>query len=66
MKLTRYVINPDLCRRCGACLSVCPRQATQQLPDHRIVIDQERCDRCGICADVCKLRAITRQKGLFK
>lgn len=66
MRFSRYEINPELCRRCGACLKACPRGAVEQTPEHRYVIDQARCDACGTCAASCKLRAIAKRKGLFR
>jgi pyruvate formate lyase activating enzyme len=50
----------DLCQRCGACVSVCPRQAIS--PDLSLSsgpkIDRQLCDGCGLCAEACPAGAL--------
>jgi NAD-dependent dihydropyrimidine dehydrogenase PreA subunit len=62
---TEYIINPDLCIRCGKCLEACKYNAIvsnvnkshvcQVLP---FEIRQENCTRCGECVTVCPTEAI--------
>lgn len=50
----------DLCRHCGLCVSVCPRQAIN--PDLWLSsgpkIDRQLCDACGMCAAACPANAL--------
>ncbi len=40
------------CSRCGACLSVCPKQALT-LVGNSISVNRSLCDNCGKCVPVC-------------
>ncbi len=56
--LIHYVITPDRCTGCLACVSPCPSQAiTGQLKQPH-VIDQNRCLKCGLCLEVCQFGAV--------
>ena len=50
----------DRCQRCGACVSVCPRQAIN--PDLSLSsgpkIDRQLCDGCGLCTEACPANAL--------
>lgn len=52
-------ISEPLCRACGACVEVCPRQAIQ-IARGVAVIDEAACDDCGQCVPVCPTEAILR------
>lgn len=66
MRLYRFEIDQALCRQCGTCLKICPRNAVFERDDACFVIDTIRCDACGLCRDACKLRAIAKKHGIFK
>lgn len=52
------VINPDLCKGCGACVDICPAEAIK-LEDGKAIISTEKCKNCNACARVCPAGAIT-------
>lgn len=56
------VINPKLCRACGACVSACKTGAIHLVSSGRTEvhseIDEDKCVRCGYCARACPTEAI--------
>ena len=50
-------LNMNMCVGCGACVSVCPKDALELKPDvagfYRSSINYGKCINCGKCADVC-------------
>ncbi|MDK2974385.1 MAG: indolepyruvate ferredoxin oxidoreductase, alpha subunit [Methanofollis sp.] len=55
----RYVIDPEACTACGACLRFgCP--AIGRDAGDRATID-ELCSGCGVCADICPSGAIAKE-----
>lgn len=46
------IYRVNRCRRCGACVRVCPQEALQ-LSSDGLVENRSRCDCCGMCAQVC-------------
>jgi NADH:ubiquinone oxidoreductase subunit F (NADH-binding)/(2Fe-2S) ferredoxin/Pyruvate/2-oxoacid:ferredoxin oxidoreductase delta subunit len=56
--LIRYVLNPQDCTGCGACLAVCPVQAIKGQKDTPHQLDAESCIRCGACKEACRPGAI--------
>jgi NADH-quinone oxidoreductase subunit F len=57
--IIEYIINPDLCIRCGKCLEACSYNAiTAGRGDRSFEIRQERCTKCGDCLHVCPTDAI--------
>jgi len=44
--------RPGLCVGCGACLSVCPKDAIRIVAG-KAVTDRDRCTACGACVPVC-------------
>ncbi len=59
--LLSYVINPDICRKCGICAKGCPTSAiTGVLGKEAYVIDEEKCIRCGACITACPFEVIER------
>ena len=50
-------IFPDRCEGCGACISVCPRDAVR-LENRKAIIDQSRCSACGQCFRNCRFDAV--------
>jgi len=54
------ITRSSRCRRCYACVSVCPRHALSPGPDNGpVVVDRAKCDFCGRCAEVCMSEAVS-------
>ena len=50
-------VNPDDCRKCGACMKIgCP--AMTKGKDGKVKIDETMCNGCGLCKNYCKFGAI--------
>jgi len=64
-KLMHYLIDPEACDGCMACLKVCPGDAIKGSKDEVHVINQERCLKCGSCLDICKMKAVLRIPGAY-
>ena len=47
------VIDPELCRGCGACIERCQVEAISEL-DEKSVVNKEKCIGCGLCVSGCK------------
>ena len=49
--------NPAECTGCGACVSICPKQAITMQPDAEGFlypkVDGEKCVGCGACVEAC-------------
>jgi len=50
-------VEKGLCKGCGICLGVCPKQAIS-LRDKKAFIDQEKCTLCQLCIGACPTGAI--------
>ena len=48
------------CGYCGACVSVCPKDATA-LVGIQLRIDEEKCNNCEICANLCPVGALAQE-----
>lgn len=50
-------LEKSACMGCGACVSICPKQALVLSPDdygyYRSTIDYDKCIDCGLCAKIC-------------
>lgn len=56
----RYVILPEKCKQCKACLRLgCP--AIETRPDGSIVVNRDNCYGCGVCAGLCKFGALVKE-----
>ena len=50
-------VNPDVCKKCGACMKIgCP--AMTKGADGKVKIDATMCNGCGLCKNYCKFNAI--------
>jgi indolepyruvate ferredoxin oxidoreductase alpha subunit len=50
-------VNPDACKKCGACMKIgCPAMTKGE--DGRVKIDPTMCNGCGLCKNYCKFNAI--------
>ena len=47
------MVRDILCKGCGACAEVCPREAITITPESGRKIDRTKCDRCLLCVPVC-------------
>lgn len=47
-------IDPELCTKCGACLSACRFEAISE----KIHVDPLMCEGCGVCALICPADAV--------
>ncbi|HJX23430.1 MAG TPA: 4Fe-4S binding protein [Candidatus Bathyarchaeia archaeon] len=58
-ELTQFIeIDRTSCTSCGACVSSCPVQAINQMPDWEVEYDDKKCIRCRICITACPFAAI--------
>ena len=54
-------VNESECVDCGACISICPREAFTFDSDYKLQLDEEKCILCGRCVEACPHRALTLQ-----
>ena len=53
----KCVVDPDLCKKCGACMKIgCPAMTKGE--DGKVRIDATMCNGCGLCKNYCKFNAI--------
>ena len=61
-KLMRYVIDPNLCKKCSLCARNCPVSCIHGVPGKEpYVIDQSKCIKCGSCMSGCRFHAIIKE-----
>jgi uncharacterized protein (DUF169 family) len=51
-----FMINTELCARCGSCIGNCPNRAIMRLKDEVAITDM--CCDCGVCVRYCPVGAI--------
>ena len=56
--LTKFAIDPDACKTCGACKRACPTGAVSGEPKVAHAIDPTKCISCGSCREACKFDAV--------
>ena len=56
--LTKFAIDPDKCKTCGACKRACPTGAVSGEPKVAHAIDPAKCISCGSCREACKFDAV--------
>jgi 2-oxoglutarate ferredoxin oxidoreductase subunit delta len=68
--MAKAIINEEVCKGCGLCTTVCPKQIVKLATD-RInakgyspaqVVDMSQCIGCAFCATMCPDVAITVEK----
>jgi NADH-quinone oxidoreductase subunit F/NADP-reducing hydrogenase subunit HndC len=59
--LKQYIILPDKCIGCTACIKACPTNAITGEKRIAHVINHDKCIRCGACFEKCKFNAIIIQ-----
>ena len=57
-ELTYYLINEDICARCGVCQKACPHGAIIGEKKKFYRITDTQCQKCGTCKEVCEFDAI--------
>jgi Na+-translocating ferredoxin:NAD+ oxidoreductase subunit B len=50
-------INTEICKGCGACIDVCPKNAITMV-NGKASIAEEKCKKCRICVSACPVGAI--------
>ncbi|MBA4370094.1 MAG: NADH-quinone oxidoreductase subunit F [Coriobacteriaceae bacterium] len=60
VELSRYVIDPELCKGCAVCKKHCPVGAIWGKVKEVHDISQDRCIKCGQCQESCPFDAISR------
>ena len=58
--ITRYKIDPEMCKHCGICKKHCPVNAISGDKNTDFVIDQEKCIKCGVCVERCPFKSVLR------
>ena len=54
---TKCKVDPDACKKCGACMKIgCPAMTKGE--DGKVKIDATMCNGCGLCKNYCKFGAI--------
>ncbi|MBI3468754.1 MAG: 2-oxoacid:acceptor oxidoreductase family protein [Planctomycetes bacterium] len=61
-RVTRPIIDRDICTRCGLCFVQCPDGAISLDAEGYPVIDYDHCKGCLICRQVCPVAAIETRK----
>lgn len=59
--LTRYWIDPELCKGCTLCVKVCPVSAISGQVRDVHIIERDLCINCGACQAKCPFDAISRK-----
>ena len=63
MKAKNIVINTKRCKRCGLCVTICPKQVYSQNAADEVLIDHlDQCIVCMMCQNVCPDFAIEVEK----
>jgi heterodisulfide reductase subunit A len=55
-----YLVDPELCDGCGACIEPCP-EAAITIVDGKASINEMLCSSCGACIPACQRGAIDQQ-----
>jgi NADP-reducing hydrogenase subunit HndC len=62
--MIRFEIDPETCKACDKCRTVCPVAAISGMPGKPpYLLDAEICVHCGRCAEVCPFGAIHIESG---
>jgi NADH:ubiquinone oxidoreductase subunit F (NADH-binding)/(2Fe-2S) ferredoxin/NAD-dependent dihydropyrimidine dehydrogenase PreA subunit len=58
VRLLKFQVNPDNCKKCGACLTACPAEAVRWKKKEVAWIDRDKCIACRSCILACRYHAI--------
>jgi NADH:ubiquinone oxidoreductase subunit F (NADH-binding)/NAD-dependent dihydropyrimidine dehydrogenase PreA subunit/(2Fe-2S) ferredoxin len=56
--LRQYIVNADMCKKCGKCFKACPAGAISWEPKQTAVLDKAKCIKCGACFEACPFKSI--------
>ena len=56
--LRQYIVDAELCKRCGKCFKACPAGAISWEPKKTAVLDKAKCVKCGACFEACPFKSI--------
>lgn len=56
--LIKFEVDPDLCKKCGACAKVCASGAIEGKVKEIAKIDKSKCIKCRMCIEECQYMAI--------
>jgi NADH-quinone oxidoreductase subunit F len=56
--LIAFVVDQEICTKCGKCFSACPAEAVIWEKKQTAKIDSEKCIKCRACIDACEFQAI--------
>ena len=59
--LMKYVIQDDICKRCGICKKNCPGGCIDGNKNDGYKIDKNQCLKCGVCMSKCPFKAIVKE-----
>jgi heterodisulfide reductase subunit A len=57
------VVDPQICTKCGRCVTVCPYSAITGQPGKTIQFIAPMCQGCGTCVGECMVEGALRQEG---
>ena len=60
ISMLRYVVDDEICKRCGICAKNCPVGAISGSKDKPYSIDQDKCIKCGVCMAKCPFKSIMK------
>lgn len=58
VRLLKFEVNEENCKKCGACLAACPAEAITWKKKEFARIDKEKCIACRSCILACRYHAI--------
>jgi NADH-quinone oxidoreductase subunit F/NAD(P)H dehydrogenase (quinone)/NADP-reducing hydrogenase subunit HndC len=56
--LLKFEVDPEKCKKCGACFKACPVDAITWKKKEVAIIDKDKCVKCLTCYSKCKFDAI--------
>jgi len=56
--LLKFEVDPEKCKKCGACFKACPVDAITWKKKEVAIIDKDKCVKCLTCFSKCKFDAI--------